>query len=127
MDGPASHDNPPPSPSASGQTPLHQRRPRYAGRNPRRFEEKYKELNPDRYPEAVAHVLASGKTPAGMHVPIMVHEILDVLAPQPGETAVDCTLAMGQFIAAADAVGLGTCPISYVRSHIERVSPLLSM
>jgi hypothetical protein len=40
---------------------------------------------------------------------------------------VDCTLAMGQFIAAADAVGLGTCPISYVRSHIERVSPLLGL
>src|SRR3954452_17449249 len=42
-------------------------------------------------------------------------------------TAVDCTLAMGHFIAAADAVGLGTCPISYVRSHIERVSPLLGL
>jgi FMN reductase [NAD(P)H] len=42
-------------------------------------------------------------------------------------TAVDCTLAMGQFMAAADAVGLGTCPISYVRSHIERVSPLLRL
>ena len=40
-------------------------------------------------------------------------------------TAVDCSLAMAQFIAAADAVGLGTCPISYVRSHIERVTPLL--
>jgi nitroreductase/FMN reductase [NAD(P)H] len=42
-------------------------------------------------------------------------------------TAVDCTLAMAQFIAAADAVGLGSCPISYVRSHIERVTPLLSL
>src|SRR5271169_1555080 len=42
-------------------------------------------------------------------------------------TAVDCTLAMGQFIAAADAAGLGTCPISYVRSHIERVTPLLGL
>src|SRR3984885_12269270 len=42
-------------------------------------------------------------------------------------TAVDCTLAMGQFMAAADAIGLGTCPISYVRSHIERVSPLLGL
>jgi nitroreductase/FMN reductase [NAD(P)H] len=42
-------------------------------------------------------------------------------------TAVDCTLAMGQFITAADAVGLGTCPISYVRSHIERVTPLLGL
>jgi FMN reductase [NAD(P)H] len=42
-------------------------------------------------------------------------------------TAVDCALAMGQFMAAADAVGLGTCPISYVRSHIEKVSPLLGL
>jgi FMN reductase [NAD(P)H] len=42
-------------------------------------------------------------------------------------TAVDCSLAMAQFITAADAVGLGTCPISYVRSHIEKVSPLLGL
>ena len=42
-------------------------------------------------------------------------------------TAVDCTLAMGAFMAAADAVGLGTCPISYVRSHIEKVTPLLAL
>lgn len=42
-------------------------------------------------------------------------------------TAVDCTLAMGQFITAADAVGLSTCPISYVRSHIEKVTPLLGL
>ncbi|HET8995624.1 MAG TPA: nitroreductase family protein [Acetobacteraceae bacterium] len=42
-------------------------------------------------------------------------------------TAVDCSLAMGQFMAAADAVGLGTCPISYVRSHIEKVTPLLGL
>jgi FMN reductase [NAD(P)H] len=42
-------------------------------------------------------------------------------------TAVDCALAMAQFMAAADAVGIGTCPISYVRSHIERVSPLLGL
>jgi FMN reductase [NAD(P)H] len=42
-------------------------------------------------------------------------------------TAVDCSLAMGAFMAAAEAVGLGTCPISYVRSHIERVTPHLSL
>jgi nitroreductase/FMN reductase [NAD(P)H] len=42
-------------------------------------------------------------------------------------TAVDCALAMAQFIAAADAAGLGTCPISYVRSHIEKVTPLLGL
>ena len=42
-------------------------------------------------------------------------------------TAVDCSLAMAAFMAAADAAGLGTCPISYVRSHIERVTPLLGL
>ncbi len=71
------------------------RRPRYAGKNPRRFEEKYKELNPERYAADVARVLSSGKTPAGTHRPIMVAEILAALAPQPGEIAVDCTLGFG--------------------------------
>jgi 16S rRNA (cytosine1402-N4)-methyltransferase len=73
----------------------HRRRPRYAGKNPRRFEDKYKERDPERYAETVAKVLASGKTPAGTHRPIMVAEILEVLAPQPGQTAVDCTLGYG--------------------------------
>lgn len=73
----------------------HRRRPRYSGKNPRRFEEKYKELAPEKYPETVEKVLASGKTPAGSHVPIMVGEILEILHPQPGETAVDCTLGYG--------------------------------
>jgi 16S rRNA (cytosine1402-N4)-methyltransferase len=43
----------------------------------------------------VAKVLASGKTPAGTHRPILVAEILEVLAPKPGELAVDCTLGYG--------------------------------
>jgi 16S rRNA (cytosine1402-N4)-methyltransferase len=73
----------------------HRRRPRYAGKNPRRFEEKYKERDPLRYAATVAKVLASGKTPAGTHRPIMVAEILEALAPQPGELAVDCTLGYG--------------------------------
>src|SRR3954469_18674599 len=73
----------------------HKRRPRYAGRNPRRFEEKYKELNPERYAADVAKVLASGKTPAGTHRPIMVPEILEALALQPGAIVVDCTLGYG--------------------------------
>lgn len=73
----------------------HKRRPRYTGKNPRRFEEKYKELNPERYASDVAKVIASGKTPAGTHRPIMVGEILEVLALQPGELAVDCTLGFG--------------------------------
>jgi len=73
----------------------HKRRVRYAGKNPRRFEEKYKEHNPGQYTDTVAKVLASGKTPAGTHRPIMVTEILQVLAPKPGEVAVDCTLGYG--------------------------------
>ena len=73
----------------------HVRRPRYSGKNPRRFEEKYKELNPARYAKDVAKVIASGKTPAGSHRPIMVAEILEALALQPGEVAVDCTLGYG--------------------------------
>src|SRR5258706_1834517 len=80
-------DNPAPAP--------HRRRPRYPGRNPRRFEEKYKEHAPQRYAGTVAKVLASGKTPAGTHRPIMVAEILDVLAPKPGDTVADCTLGYG--------------------------------
>lgn len=75
--------------------PVHRRRPRYSGKNPRRFEDKYKEHNPQAHPETIAKVLASGKTPAGTHVPIMVGEILDVLQPHPGEFAVDCTLGYG--------------------------------
>lgn len=73
----------------------HRRRPRYSGKNPRRFEDKYKERNPALYPETVAKVLASGKTPAGTHRPIMVAEVLEVLKPQPGDIAVDCTLGYG--------------------------------
>lgn len=73
----------------------HKRRPRYAGKNPRRFEEKYKERAAGKYPETVAKVIASGKTPAGTHRPIMVREILEVLRPQAGEIAADCTLGYG--------------------------------
>jgi 16S rRNA (cytosine1402-N4)-methyltransferase len=83
----------------------HVRRPRYRGTHPRAFHEKYKELNPERYGDEVARVLASGKTPAGMHRPIMVREILDVLAPEPGDLAVDATLGHGGHAAALlDAV-----------------------
>src|SRR5580765_258766 len=55
------HDSPPEQP------PAHLRRRRYAGKNPREYHEKYKELNPAQYPGEVEKVLAAGKTPAGMH------------------------------------------------------------
>ena len=75
--------------------PGHTRRVRYRGRNPRTFHEKYKELNSERYAGEVAKVLASGKTPAGTHVPIMVDELLRSTRPAAGEVAVDCTLGGG--------------------------------
>ena len=71
------------------------RRVRYHGANPRQFGEKYKEHQPNRYGHDVAKVIASGKTPAGTHRPIMVSEILQVLAIQSGEVAMDCTLGYG--------------------------------
>jgi 16S rRNA (cytosine1402-N4)-methyltransferase len=84
-----------PSPEEQPTASPHRRRPRYSGKHPRRFEEKYKEHDPQRYAETVAKVLASGKTPAGTHRPIMVAEVLEALAPKPGELAVDCTLGYG--------------------------------
>jgi 16S rRNA (cytosine1402-N4)-methyltransferase len=81
--------SPPDTPAA------HQRRPRYPGKNPRRFADKYKELDPERYASEVKKVLSSGKTPAGTHRPIMVDEVLRCLRPAAGEIAVDCTLGGG--------------------------------
>jgi 16S rRNA (cytosine1402-N4)-methyltransferase len=69
------------------------RRVRYTGRNPRHFSQKYKELGHD--PETLAKVVASGKTPAGTHVPIMVDEILQALRIQPGHIGIDATLGFG--------------------------------
>jgi 16S rRNA (cytosine1402-N4)-methyltransferase len=79
---------------SSSPTPApHKRRVRYSGKNPRRFEEKYKEHVSD--DATIAKILASGKTPAGTHRPIMVAEILEILAPNPGDIAADCTLGYG--------------------------------
>ena len=75
--------------------PRPKRRPRYSGKNPRHFALKYTEHAPSLYPEAVQKILAAGKTPAGAHRSILVSEILEVLNPQPGELAVDCTLGYG--------------------------------
>ena len=93
----ASDDPPPPR----------QRRPRYPGRNPRAFHEKYKELNPDRYEADVRKVIDSGKTPAGMHRAVMVGEVLDALRPEAGAIVVDCTLGFGE----------------HARALLERIQP----
>lgn len=83
------------------------RRPRYSGRNPRAFHQKYKELNPGKYADEIRKILASGKTPAGMHLPIMVEEVLACTRPMPGEVVVDCTLGGG----------------GHARALLERVLP----
>jgi nitroreductase/FMN reductase [NAD(P)H] len=41
--------------------------------------------------------------------------------------AVDAGLVMATFMRAADAIGLGTCPISVIRDHSARVSELLEL
>ncbi|MEO5818990.1 MAG: 16S rRNA (cytosine(1402)-N(4))-methyltransferase RsmH [Vicinamibacteraceae bacterium] len=91
----------------SESSPPHARRVRYAGKNPRAFHEKYKELNAEQYAADVEKILASGKTPAGMHLPIMVAEVLDVLQPVPGDLAIDCTLGGG----------------GHARAILERIRP----
>jgi 16S rRNA (cytosine1402-N4)-methyltransferase len=73
----------------------HKRRPRYRGSHPKHFAEKYKEHAPERYGDDVAKVIASGRTPAGSHRPIMVREVMEALQPKPGDLAVDCTLGYG--------------------------------
>ncbi|MGK0185254.1 MAG: 16S rRNA (cytosine1402-N4)-methyltransferase [Verrucomicrobiales bacterium] len=73
----------------------HKRRKRYRGSHPRRFEEKYKELDPAVDPETIAKVIASGKTPAGQHRPILVEGILKHLAPEPGQRGADVTFGYG--------------------------------
>lgn len=71
----------------------HKRRVRYSGKNPRSFDLKYKEHRGDA--ETLAKVLEAGKTPAGVHRPILVQEILDILQPKAGERFVDATLGFG--------------------------------
>ncbi len=73
----------------------HKRRVRYRGTHPRHFHEKYKELNPGKYQDTIAHVIEKGGTPAGMHISIMVPEILEVLQIQPGMRGLDATLGYG--------------------------------
>ncbi len=89
------------------ESPLRKRRVRYKGKNPRRFDEKYKELNPEQYADDVAKVIRSGKTPAGMHRPICVREVLEALDPRPGHVVLDATLGYG----------------GHARALLERIMP----
>lgn len=74
---------------------VHQRRKRYSGKYPKKYEDKYKELNPEKYSETISKVISKGNTPAGMHIPIMVQEILDFLDIKSGQIGLDATLGYG--------------------------------
>lgn len=116
--------------SSEQPTPLpHKRRPRYSGRNPRRFDQKYKEHGQDA--QTLAKVLASGKTPAGTHRSIMVGEILEVLNPSPSDIAIDCTLGHGghaiEFLTriqpGGKLLGLDADPIEFMKTG-DRIAKL---
>ena len=77
------------------QEQVHKRRVRYSGTHPKNYKEKYKEHNPEKYADTIAKVIQKGSTPAGMHISIMVQEILDFLQIKPGMTGLDATLGYG--------------------------------
>ena len=77
------------------QEKTHKRRVRYSGTHPKKFSEKYKEHNPEKYADTIAKVIGKGSTPAGMHISICVNEILEFLQIQPGMVGVDATLGYG--------------------------------
>ncbi len=77
------------------QEPKRARRVRYTGTHPKAFKEKCKELQPENYSEDVAKVIQQGRTPAGMHRPICVKEIIELLKIVPGQTGLDATLGYG--------------------------------
>lgn len=106
----------------------HKRRVHYSGKYPKKFEEKYKEQNPEKYKDTVEHVISKGSTPAGMHISIMVNEILEALQIKPGENGLDCTLGYGGHTKAmleklqgrGHIVGLDVDPIESVKT-VERL------
>lgn len=73
----------------------HKRRVRYKGTHPKNYNEKYKELQPEKYPDTVAKVISKGSTPVGMHISICVKEILEFLQIKPGQVGLDATLGYG--------------------------------
>ena len=77
------------------EAPVHKRRVRYSGTHPKSYKEKYKEHNPEKYADTIQKVIQKGSTPAGMHISIMVQEILDFLQIQPGMIGLDATLGYG--------------------------------
>lgn len=78
-----------------GQNQEHRRRVRYRGTHPKSYQEKYKELQPEKYPDTIERVIQKGSTPVGMHISICVKEILEFLDIRPGQRGLDVTLGYG--------------------------------
>lgn len=110
---------------------LHKRRQRYKGTYPRKFEEKYKEHEPEKYADTVEKVIRKGSTPAGMHISVCVDEILGILKIKPGEKGLDLTLGYGghtrrmleQLKGEGHICGLDVDPIE-IRKTEERLKSL---
>lgn len=73
----------------------HKRRVRYSGTHPKKFSEKYKEHNPEKYKDTIDKVISKGSTPAGMHISIMVNEILEFFDIKENQVGLDVTLGYG--------------------------------
>ncbi len=83
-------------PDNDNQPPIkRQRRQRYRGTHPKKYQEKYKEHNIAAHPDIEAHLRAKGKTPVGTHIPVLAEEVLACLKPSPGEIVADCTVGYG--------------------------------
>lgn len=107
-------------------TDMPPRRKRYRGTHPRKFDERYKELDPSKYPDEVAKVRAGGRTPAGTHVPVMLAEVLAALAPRPGEVALDCTLGYGGHAKALALAGARVIATDLDAAELSRTTARLA-
>ena len=83
------------SEQSDGGDALPRRRVRYRGSHPRSYDEKYKERDLSAHPDLQARLHAKGQTPAGMHIPVLAAEVIEVLAPRSGEVVADCTVGYG--------------------------------
>ena len=64
-----------------------------------------------------------GRQVCAMHGRAHANDSIDTFL----NASVDAALAMGFCIMAAEAMGLGTCPISYVRNHLALVADLFGL
>ena len=59
----------------------------------------------------------------------LIGGLADKLGAATGSTraAVDAGIALSAFVSAAELAGLGSCPISQIRDHVDKVNELLAL